>query len=72
METVQRVCGLSLYSEDGSSHPCPPLDCLKRCQSDHTCHHPHRFNDLAKKKKKKKKGGGGGGNGKLRLAYTCQ
>ena len=36
----------------GSSHPCPPLDCLKRWQSNNTCHHPHRFNELATKSEK--------------------
>ena len=36
----------------GSSHPCPPLDCIKRWQSDHTCYHPHRFNELAPKSEK--------------------
>ena len=44
---------------DGSSHPCPPLDCLKRWQSDHTCRHPHRFNQLATRSEK--------WNGKRRL-----
>ena len=41
--------GLNLYfgNGSGSSHPCPPLDCLKRRQSDHACHHRHRFNELA-------------------------
>ena len=29
-----------------------PLDCLKRWQSDHTCYHPHRFNELATKSEK--------------------
>ena len=40
--------GLShqLDSGGGSSHSCPPLDFLKRLQSDHTCHPPHRFNEL--------------------------
>ena len=35
--------GLNLHLDNGggSSHPCPPLDCLKRSRSDHTCHHPH-------------------------------
>ena len=28
------------------------MDCLKRCQSDHTCHHSHRFNKLATKSEK--------------------
>ena len=27
----------------------PMLDCLKRWQSDHPCHHLHRFNELATK-----------------------
>ena len=36
----------------GSSHPCPPLDYLKRWQLDRTCHHPHRFNELAAKNEK--------------------
>ena len=40
---------LQLDNGGGSSHPCPPLDCLKRWQSDHTCHHLHRFNELATK-----------------------
>ena len=38
---------LQLNNGGGSSYPCPPLDCLKRWQSDHTCCHPHRFNELA-------------------------
>ena len=38
---------LQLDDGGGSSHTCPPLDCLKMWQSDHTCHHPHRFNELA-------------------------
>ena len=33
----------------GSSHPYLPLDCLKRWQSDHTCHHLDRFSELATK-----------------------
>ena len=33
-----------------NSHAC--MDCLKRQQSDHTCHHPHRFNELATKSEK--------------------
>ena len=43
--------GLNLQLDNGgrSSHPCPPLDCLKRWQSDHTCHHPGRFYELATK-----------------------
>ena len=43
--------GLSLQLDNGggSSHPCPPLDCLKRWQSDH---HPHRFLELATKGEK--------------------
>ena len=41
------------------SHPCPLLDCLKRWQSDHTCHHPHRFSELATESEKQ--------NGKPRL-----
>ena len=40
---------LHLDNGGGSSHSCPPLECLKRWQSDHTCHHPHRFNELATK-----------------------
>ena len=38
---------LKLDNGEGGSHPCPPLDCLKRWQSEHTCHFPHRFNELA-------------------------
>ena len=34
------------------SHPCPLLDCRKRWQSDHTSHHPHRFNELATESEK--------------------
>ena len=30
----------------------PMLDCLERWQSDHICHYPHRFNELATKKLK--------------------
>ena len=43
------------------------LDCFKRWQSDHTCHHPHRFSEIATKNylKKKKKW-----NGKPRLDYV--
>ena len=33
---------LQLDNGGGSSHTCPPFDCLKRWQSDHTCH-PHGF-----------------------------
>jgi len=48
-----RQCSLyglnrQLDNGGGSSHPYPLLDCLKGWQSDHTCHHPHRFNELAK------------------------
>ena len=43
---------LQLDNGDGSRHPCPPLDCFKRWQSDHTCHHSHRFNELATKSEK--------------------
>ena len=39
-------------SGGGNSHLRPPLDCLKRWQSDHTCHHPHRVKELATKSKK--------------------
>ena len=37
--------GLTFQLDNGGgrSHPHPPQDCLKRWQSDHTCHHPHRF-----------------------------
>ena len=41
---------LQLANGDGSSHPCPPLDCNNKLQSDHTCHHPHAFRELATKK----------------------
>ena len=43
---------LQLDNGGGSSHPCPPLDCLKRWQSNNTCRHPHRFNELATKSEK--------------------
>ena len=43
---------LQLDNGGGSSHPYPLLDCLKRWQSDHTYHHPHRFNELATKSEK--------------------
>ena len=38
--------GLNLQLDNGvgSSHSCPPLDCPKRWQSNHTGHPPHRFN----------------------------
>ena len=36
----------------GNSHPCPPLDCLKRWQSDYTYHRPHRVNELATESEK--------------------
>jgi len=49
----------------GSSHPCPLLDCLKRWQSEHTYHHPHRFNELAIKNIKNEEW-----NGKPRLKCT--
>ena len=54
--------GLSLQLDNGggSSHPCPLLQCLMR--SNHTCHYPHRFNELATKSEK--------WNGKPRL--ECQ
>ena len=54
----QRQCslkyGLNLQLDNGgrSSHPCPQLDCLKGWQSDHTCHHPHRFNALVTEREK--------------------
>ena len=51
---------LQLGSGGGSNHPCPLLDCLKRWQSHHTCHHHNRFNELATKNEK--------WNGKPRLA----
>ena len=43
--------GLNLQLDigGGSSHLCPPLDWLKKWQSDQTCHYPHRFNELATK-----------------------
>ena len=43
---------LQLNNRGGSKHPCHPMHCLKRWQSDHTCHHPHRFNELATKSEK--------------------
>ena len=43
---------LQLDSGDGSSHKCHPPDCLKRWQSDHACHYPDRFNELATKSEK--------------------
>ena len=46
-EDIASRYGLHLQLD--SSHSCPPLDCLKRLQSDYTCHHPHRFNALATK-----------------------
>ena len=54
MKTVQPIYGLNLQLDNGdrSSHPCPLLDCLKRLQSDHTRHHPHKFNELATKSEK--------------------
>jgi len=54
MKTVQPTHSTSnlTMEVDGSSHPCPPLDCIKRWQSDHTCYHPHRFNELAPKSEK--------------------
>ena len=42
---------LQLDNRGGNSRPCPPLHCLKKWQSDHTRHHPHRFNELATKMK---------------------
>ena len=38
---AQYGLNLQLDNGGGSSHPCPPLDCIKRWQSDRTCHHPH-------------------------------
>ena len=45
------LCFVNLQFDNGggSSHPCPPLDCPKMWQSDHTCHHPNWFNQLATK-----------------------
>ena len=43
---------LQLNNGAGSSHPSPPLVRLKRWQSDHTCHPPHRFNELGTKNEK--------------------
>ena len=34
---------------DSQTTPCPPLDWLKRWQSDHMCHQPHRLSELATK-----------------------
>ena len=39
---------LQLDNAGGSTHPCPPLDCLKRWQSDHICYLCW-FNQLATK-----------------------
>ena len=48
------LCRLNHQVDNGgrSSHPGWMLDCLKRWQSDHTCHHPYtsyRFSELATK-----------------------
>ena len=43
---------LQLNNGGGSSHPSPLLVRLKRWQSDHTCHPPHRFNELGTKNEK--------------------
>ena len=51
-----------LENGGGSSHPCSPLVCLKRWQSDHTYHHPGGFDELATKSKK--------WNGKPRLEHV--
>ena len=42
-EDSAALYGLNLQLDNGggSSHQCPPLDCLKKWQSGHTCHHPH-------------------------------
>ena len=45
--SVSSFSTLQLDSGSGNSRPCPPLDCLKRWQSDHMCRHPHRFSELA-------------------------
>ena len=49
-----RLYGLNLQLDNGggSSHLCTLLDCLKRWQSDHTCNHPHRLNELATESEK--------------------
>ena len=58
--TIHEDCslyGLNLKfdSGGGSSYPCPPLDGLKRWQSDPIImpYHPHRFNELVTKSRKK-------------------
>ena len=42
-----------LHNGGGSSHPCRWI--ASGGESDHTCHKPNRFSELAKKKKKKKR-----------------
>ena len=52
VQPIYRFClNLQLDNGCGSSHPCPPLDCMKRWQPDDTCHHPHRFKSLLQKVK---------------------
>ena len=48
------LCSLSLQLDNwgGRIHACPPLDCPKRWQSDHTSHHPRRFTQLSAKSEK--------------------
>ena len=43
---------LQLDNRCRSSYSFPPLDCFKRWQSDHTCHHPHRLSELSTERKK--------------------
>ena len=47
-----RVATSSLTMEVEAVTLCPPLDCLKRWQSDHTGHHLHRFDELSAKSEK--------------------
>ena len=45
------ICGLNLQLDNGggNNHTCLSLDCPRRRQSDHTCHHPHRLSKLVTK-----------------------
>ena len=47
-----RVATSSLTMEVEAVTLCPPPDCLKRWQSDHTCHHLHRFDEHSAKSEK--------------------
>ena len=48
-EDIKHQLIIIIDNGGGGSHACPSLDCLKRWHWDHTCHHSHRFSELATK-----------------------